>query len=484
MPPRSFSRARWVLLALGAVGIAAPAVGSYVAHGAVYRVIEAPRDVAVGTRPVPTEGNVESWLLKQSEHSFTDDVVLATGDDHVVVPEHELGYVLDVNRTLARVDIAERSSSRFARLQREISSAPGGERVEPAFRFDVNVARAYLETLGVRYARAPRDAELDVYNHRRIDDVPGRELDVEQSLVRLEQRTNRDEVVELAFREIPARVRSEDLLGVDVSAVLSRFETDFRKKAGRRAINIRRAASLLNGAVLGPGEKLSFNRVVGDRSEQNGFVWAPVIVNDEMEPGVGGGVCQVATTLHAAAVLGGLSVLDRRSHSRPSGYAPLGLDAAVIYGEVDLVLQNPYAVPVLVHAYLPSEFVIRVELLGTTQQAPLQHTYSVVERHDFYRRIVEDPNLGFGEFEQRQEGGYGYDVVSVVRMAGADPESARRYPSKYWPVPEVYAVGPGTPSSALPELPEGATHQELASLADQNAESEAAGDGLASEPSL
>jgi hypothetical protein len=252
-----------------------------------------------------------------------------------------------------------------------------------------------------------------------------------------------------------------------VSQVLATFETDFRKKAGRRALNIRRAAKLLDGTVLEPGETMSFNRVVGDRTERNGFVWAPVIVNDEMEPGVGGGVCQVATTLHAAAVLGGLGIVERRSHSRPSGYAPLGLDATVIYGEVDLRIENSYSVPLMIHAFLPSEFVMRVELLGAAHESTIEHSYAVVERYDFYRRIVEDPSLGAGEFKLRQDGGFGYDVISVVDRRGPDGERAsRRYSSKYWPVPEVYAVGPGTSPSELPELPEGADRVELADVGD------------------
>lgn len=445
------------------------AIGSYGARGAVFRLVHPPRDAVVGTRAAPAYGSVESWLAKLPPGALLDDVVLSAEEDHVAVPARELGFALDVDRTLTRVELATAERSWLGRLRRAFLPAPTRAVVEPALTLDVPTATNRLLALAREYERPPQNARLDIAAHRRIDDVPGLALDVETSLARLERHDPAGPVVALAFREIPAEVKSEDLLQIDVSAVLSTFETDFRKKAGRRALNIERAAKLLDGAVLAPGERLSFNRRVGDRTEQNGFVWAPVIVNDEMEPGVGGGVCQVATTLHAAAVLGGLQVVERRSHSRPSGYAPLGLDAAVIYGQVDLVIENPYPAPILVHAFLPSEFVIRVELLGAKGGSSIQHSYAVVERHDFYRRIVEDEALGFGEFKLRQEGGFGYDVVSLVETTELDGrDTVRRYPSKYYPVPEVYAVGPGTPSSALPALPDGATHEELAQLGEES----------------
>jgi vancomycin resistance protein YoaR len=450
-------------MALAALCLGGGAGASYALRGVAFRLAHPPRNVVVGARSAPAYGNAEAWLAKLPERAFLDDVLLSTGADHIVVPAPELGFALDVDRTLTRIELASASVGWFQQLKRAMIPTPFVERIEPAFMLDQQTARRRLEALAPGFARLPQNAELDVVRHRRIDDVPGRELDVDASLARLEQRQN--DAVELAFREIPARVRSEDLLQIDVSLVLSTFETDFRKKAGQRALNIRRAAALLDGALIGPGEKLSFNAKVGDRTEHNGFVWAPVIVNDEMEPGVGGGVCQVATTLHAAAVLGGLSVPARRSHSRPSGYAPLGLDATVIYGEVDLVIENPYPAPILVHAFLPSEFIIRVELLGAKRGSSIEHSYAVIERHDFYRRIIEDETLTAGQFKLKQDGGFGYDVVSMVKTTELDgTDSVRRYSSKYYPVPEVYAVGPGTPSSALPELPEGATHAELAQL--------------------
>jgi vancomycin resistance protein YoaR len=243
---------------------------------------------------------------------------------------------------------------------------------------------------------------------------------------------------------------------VDVSQVLGVYETSFKGKAGPRGVNIRRAAKLLNGVVIEPGASFSFNRTVGERTQERGFVEAPVIVNDETEPGLGGGVCQAATTLHAAAVFAGLQVKERRSHSRASGYAPLGLDATVIDGKVDLRLRNPFDSAVMIHALFPTSTSIRVEILGHEPLGRVEHVYHVIERSAFYRRVVEKPELAAGSFEQKQKGSYGYDIVSVVSLTRSDGSvDTRRYPSKYYPVPEVLWVGSGTDTQALPPLPDG-----------------------------
>jgi VanW like protein len=192
---------------------------------------------------------------------------------------------------------------------------------------------------------------------------------------------------------------------------------------------------------------------------QRGFVEAPVIIQDEMEKDVGGGVCQVATTLHAAAVHGLLEIVRRRSHSRPSGYAPLGLDATVIDREVDLRIKNPYETPLMIHAFLPSRYAIRVELLGLDPPARVEHRYAVIETQDFHRRVYTKTELGPDTVKLKQKGILGYDIVSVVDISYPDGRTDRkRYKSKYWPVPEVFWVGPHVDPSALPPLPERATH--------------------------
>lgn len=417
-----------------------------------------PLDVAFEGRVLPPRVELRAWLAERARAALDHEVVLDAGTEPVITTFAALGWSLDVARMEHDANALSRPETLLGRLRRAFQGPPLAPPELP-LRVHVDPARtrAFLEQLAAWVRRAPRDAARDLSRHENVHEADGRELAVEATLARLEASAELGHAgFELAFESLPPKVRLSDLPPVDVSRVLGAYETDFRNHAGSRAVNIRRAASLLNGMILGPGERFSFNRRVGPRTLERGFVEAPVLVKDETEKGPGGGVCQVATTLHAAAVLGGLSMLERRSHSRPSGYAPLGLDATVIDGKVDLRFENPFDVSLVIHAFLPSATRVRVEILGHDPEGRVEHTYQVVERHPYFRRIVETSDVSSGAFERKQKGSYGYDVVSFVRTTRPDGDVVtHRYKSKYWPVPEVLWVRPGTDSALLPPLPEG-----------------------------
>lgn len=325
-------------------------------------------------------------------------------------------------------------------------------------RFRGERARALLTRLAQRVDRPAQNAQMLIDEHRIVPSRTGRRFSVEATIARMDATESANGWLAAVVTPLAPSITEDQLSPVDVTRVLASFETSFRGKAGARAVNIRVAGDYLNGAVILPGEVLSFNQTVGRRIHGRGFVDAPVIVNDELEKDVGGGVCQVATTLHAAAVYGNLEVVRRRSHSRPSGYAPLGLDATVIDGKVDLQIRNPYDEPLLVHVSYPGPYKIRVELLGREAQAEVEHGYSVTGVEPFARRIWHRPEVLPGSFEKKQKGRQGMDVVSVLHIAHQDGTvERRRYFSKYYPVPEVFWVSETGPGAQLPGLPEGAS---------------------------
>jgi len=407
---------------------------------------------------LPNE-SVEDFVEARVEPIKSRRVYLDTEDELVPRSLGELGIEIDVTRTIEEARRVAAPRSLRERAVRVFLGPPLHlPMIAPTFTLDAQKLRSELRSLGPRVFRAPVNAALDLNHHRRIAAVAGRELDLEATVLGIAN-AKRDEgsVYPLVYRSIPASIDLAELPTVDVTQILGSFETDFTQRAGARAVNIRRGAQLLDGSIIQPGAVFSFNRVVGPRTARRGFIDAPVIVRDEIDKGLGGGICQVASTLHAAAVYGGLPIIERRSHSRPSGYAPLGLDATVIDGKVDLRFQNPFDAPLMIHATLPTRTTLRVELLGRRPEGPVEHQAHVVKRYPFYRRIVEKTELLPGDFRRSQKGTYGYDIVSVVTHTRSDgSRAARRYASKYYPVPEVFWVSPGTLPGSLPPLPDGA----------------------------
>ncbi len=413
----------------------------------------------VGGEVPPATESLEGWLGRRAVRLAERTAAVALPDGEIrEITFGELGIALDVETTAARALGHANDGTVLDRLGRAWTARHGAIDLPLEWTIDVEQATRTVASLREAVDRAPVDARLDLRAHAKLPEVPGRSLDVASTVAAIAAGPRDDWTrFTVSTAEVPAAVTSEMLLAVDVSRVLSSYETDFSGTGRGREANVAHAAGLLNGAVLAPGEELSFNGTVGPRTLERGFTWAPEIYDDELTPGVGGGTCQVASTLHATALMGGLEIVRRRSHSRPSSYIPLGLDATVIDGDVDLVIRNPYPVPLVVHAFVPDRGRLRIEVLGTELAAEVRYTYAVTEQYPFYRRVTTRDDLEPGAAKRRQKGGFGYDVVSTVRTRWPDGEqTVRHYRSEYRPTPEVYWVGAGSTAPNLPPLPEGA----------------------------
>lgn len=117
-----------------------------------------------------------------------------------------------------------------------------------------------------------------------------------------------------------------------------------------RATNVGLAADALNGTIVLPGQQFSYNEVVGPRTRARGYVEATVYSSGEVTTGIGGGICQVSSTLYAAMRDCGLPATERHQHSLPVHYLPAGYDATVAYGSLDLKFVNIYQVPIYIRA--------------------------------------------------------------------------------------------------------------------------------------
>jgi len=142
-----------------------------------------------------------------------------------------------------------------------------------------------------------------------------------------------------ALPAAPARA-TEPAPDDEFPVTLGSFATTLVGSLPARTHNVRLAAAALDGAVLRPGEELSFNERVGARTPERGYRPAPVILRETRQVQVGGGVCQVASTVFDAALLAGLSVVERHRHSSPVDYVALGQDATIAWGVKDLRIEN------------------------------------------------------------------------------------------------------------------------------------------------
>ena len=139
---------------------------------------------------------------------------------------------------------------------------------------------------------------------------------------------------------------------------LAAVSTPLRDKRPGRLKNLHLACCSVNGAGIPPGGSFSFNQTVGERTAEKGYEEAIVYKDRQKVPEVGGGVCQLSSTLYLAAQQAGFDVTERHAHQLPVSYVEEGQDAAVDYGSLDLVFVNTTDRPVTVGAWLTEEAVI------------------------------------------------------------------------------------------------------------------------------
>ena len=238
----------------------------------------------------------------------------------------------------------------------------------------------------------------------------------------------------------PARTAAEAVRSV---ALLSSFTTYFDGGNAPRAHNIRLAAGALNGCTLAPGEGFSFNAATGARTVARGYREAPVILDGEYTPGVGGGVCQVSTTLYNAALLAGLTVTECHPHSLPVGYVEPSFDAMVSGSRCDLKLRNDLGGKVY--------FVFRVQGNALCVRVYGRHSAVTFARESVTTGTIEPPppkvRKGAAESELR-EGKAGVTSEGyLVRYNGGVPVSRTllrkdRYAPRQGVVREAPAADP------------------------------------------
>ncbi|MFZ3577577.1 VanW family protein [Virgibacillus sp. DJP39] len=155
--------------------------------------------------------------------------------------------------------------------------------------------------------------------------------------------------IEIPTKKVYPHVDTELLSEIKENKI-GHYVTYYKKSNKERTHNIKLAAAAINNSVVFPGATFSFNKVVGKRTKERGYKRAPVIVKGEIAEDIGGGICQVSSTLYNAVSLKGVQIVERYSHSRSVPYVPPGKDATVSWWGPDFVFKNIYNQPILIRA--------------------------------------------------------------------------------------------------------------------------------------
>lgn len=371
--------------------------------------------------PIPI-GDVPYQALPARVHEIVEGclsrrVYLRAGHERVPTTWRDLGVVIDESALLGELKASGHSGQLFSDLLAYFQGRRRGRDIYLPVELDEKRTIESLIEVKDEVDRAPLDARLDLERHTIASEKPGLLLRVYDSVVAVQYavRSLRSgtavNAISLSVAESAPQIHKEDLKNIDVSHVLSSWETHYSTAAidSDRTYNLKVGADKLNGYILWPGQAFSFNAAVGDRTEKEGYRVAPVISGGELIDGLAGGMCQIASTLHAAAFFAGLEVLRTTPHSRPSTYIPMGLDSTVVYPSVDLKLKNSYDFPVVIH-YVVNQGSVKVELLGKQTSNHVAFEREILSETKFSVTTRSDPEMPAGQKIVEQEGYNGYHI--------------------------------------------------------------------------
>jgi len=294
---------------------------------------------------------------------------------------------------------------------------PVQKQIELKFEYNDKYVDQILEQIVKDTNKKPVDATITMVSSGKFNvtnDVVGKQLEVEKLKASIKSKINgalseATVSIEATIQEVKPKVTAATLNAIDKR--ISSFSTNFESSAEGRAINIGLSTKSINGTLLMPGDVFSFNGVVGERTQQKGYQSAGIIVGDRLEQGLGGGICQVSSTLYNAILGTELMSVERIHHTFPSGYIPIGQDATVDYGNLDYKFKNSYNYPIFIEGYVSNRN-LYFNIYSNSALAKKTYTVSneILESIEPKTEKIPDPTKYEGEVEIVQKAYTGYKV--------------------------------------------------------------------------
>ena len=309
-----------------------------------------PVDLAVASEALRPASDLSAQAAAIAQRYLGGTIALRSGTTELRVRRADLGVRVDLDHLQALLRSAADPSSALRRVHDAVLAGETLVLPMPA-QLDTERATALLLRMKDTLDRAPADAHIDARKKAAVAARPGVALDVYGSLERIDRAlAHGDARVELArWRSRRSATSSASSTSTCAPCSASSRRATTADPTCRTACTTCTWRVPRSTATCSSRARYSTStRVVGDRTMQAGFKMAPEIADGKLVEGVGGGTCQIASTLHAAVFFAGLPILTRYPHSHPSYYIKLGLDATVVYGSLNFRFQNDRPYPIVV----------------------------------------------------------------------------------------------------------------------------------------
>ncbi len=294
------------------------------------------------------------------------------------------------------------------------------------------------------------DEETDPDNPVVVPEVNGLELDITEAEAILagEGSGANKNVYIIPLIVTEPEVKRDDVIFFTYDDLISSAKTTLNKNNVNRTSNIQLACEKINGTILYPGDEFSFNKIVGERTYAAGFKDAAIYLSGEIVDGVGGGICQVSSTLYMAAVGADLEISERRNHRYTVTYTELGEDATVAYdSNIDFKFVNNTDYAIMIKIVQESNYVL-CEFYGTltdetrNKTVTMEHTVTSYSEYGTKYQISEDVPVGQTAVKNGGYSGYTVKVDRVVKINGVEVSRTPENTSTYTKLDKVILINP------------------------------------------
>ena len=370
------------------------------------------------------EGRVQDDSFSMDEENLTLVITKGKSGKDIVVEE----FKTDILAALKDVLITEYS----LKLQERGPST-----------LDIDVVHAKI-------CREAKDAYVDetvkpvVYHKHEM----GISFDKEELRQVLNKEENQAEgkIIKFKLTATAPKVKIQDITKDIYKDKLGSYTSSFSNSDSNRASNVILGASMLNGTIVMPGETFSFNQVMGDCGlSSRGFKPAAVFKAGKVVQEVGGGICQISSSLYVAVLYSNLGIVFRRNHALPVGYVPVSLDATIYYPFLDFKFKNTREYPIKIVATTTSSRKLTISIYGTKEdkEYDVELTSWITSTIASKVQKQDDNSLEKGKTKIIQSGSDGYTSVAykTVRYNGKVVSKTLLSEDSYGSTPKIIAVG-------------------------------------------
>lgn len=398
-----------------------------------------------------TVKEAKAALKKHIDGLRSKSFAVVLGDSTFVTTMGELGYTYESNNYIKQA-IGLGKSGNLIKRYKDNKDIEQGKKIYPlSYSYDKSKLRQIIEDNAIKYAVAPKNASFSRQNGKfnYTDHALGSKMEVEPTYTAIKDMLDNwnrmDFVVRATMVDVEPQFTKQSL--EKATSLIGEYTTEYKSSSADRAANLKNGARLINNAVIYPGEVFSSYTYLLPFSVDNGYYVAGSYNAGRIEQSIGGGACQVTTTLYNAVLFAELDIVERSAHSMTVSYVDLAHDAAIAEGSKNFRFKNNTDMPILIEAF-SEDRKITFRIYGhDTRDSDriIKYENKVVKEisPSSKEKITEDPTrpTSYRKVTQNAKKGYQAELYKVVYENGVEVSRELVNKSYYSAEPAHVTVG-------------------------------------------